>query len=180
MFRDPGSNAGIETSSCGCGRISRQGIQRFSFSEKTTHLGLCSVESFRRELAQSTESSRRCEDLRLTQAFKRPVGILLKIRTQCGIGGVKALAENIARRFERRGFRAFEMFGDPVEGPFDLLVGGRLRYSLRRFQTWMGEQNFFEVILRGAVVAVRPVPFGCFSFCELVVDSGSRPPHVLR
>jgi hypothetical protein len=62
----------------------------------------------------------------LTCAFKRPTNILLKIGKQRGIGGIEPVAQNIARRVERDGFRAFEMFGDLVEGLFDPLVIGRL------------------------------------------------------
>ena len=43
----------------------------------------------------------------------------------------------------------------------------------------MRKQNLFEIILRRAVVAVRPVAFGCLGFHELLVDLGLRTPHML-
>lgn len=71
------------------------------------------------------------------------------------------------------------MCGNLVEGLFDPLVIGRLGYGLRRFQARMRKQNSFKVILRGAVVAVRPVPVACLALYELFVYLGLRPAHML-
>src|SRR5438128_4794536 len=130
-------------------------------------------------MTQRAEARRGYKALRLTYAFNRPANIFLKLGKQCGIGRIEALAQNVTRGFECNGFRAFEMFGDLVDGLFDPFVIGWLGYGPRRFQARMREQNLFKVILRGYVVAVRPVPSLCLGFYELLVDLGLCPSHML-
>ena len=179
MVRDPRRDAGIEASTRSRRRILRQSIEGFRFRKNILNLGFCGIELLRPELAQSVKSGGRGKVLRLAYAFKRPADVLLKIGQKRGIGGVEALAQDIARGFKRGGFRAFEKFGELVERLFDPLVIGRLGHGLRRFQARMRKQNCFKVIFRGAVVAVRPVAVVCLGLYELFIDLGLRAPHML-
>ena len=134
---------------------------------------------FRRELAQPAKPGHGCKAFRLADALNRPADVLLKIGKQRGIGGIEAFAQNVTGGFERGGCHAFKVLGDVVEWLFNPLVVGRERHGLRRIQARVHKHDLFKVVLRGAVVAVRPVAIGCLGFYELLVDLGLSTPHML-
>ena len=118
---------------------------------------------------------------RLAHPLKRSTDVPLKIRKEAlAIGGSNRSPKNIPRGFERNGFCVFDMFGtNTFERQLHPLGIGGLWHCLPRFQAWMCEQNLLKVILRGAVIAVRPVALACLGLYELLVDLALCAPHMV-